>query len=102
LRFWGVWEAPCNIHRETIDKRRNTSGMHFELFSGVGFHLARGMEGIKIHGAIHVLPLIIKLPESLAGCCQGILSLSECFFYFWDAPGKKRMYLFEHCQDSLF
>ena len=46
---------------------RNTSGVHFDLFTGVGFHLASGMGGIKIHGAIHLLPLIIKLPEGLAG-----------------------------------
>ena len=50
----------------------------FVLFSGVGFHLGRGMESIKIHGAIHVDPLIIKLPEGLAGCCQGKSPGSDC------------------------
>ena len=46
--------------------------MHFDLYSGVGFHLAGGgMEGIKIHGAIHALPLIIELPKGLPGCSQG-------------------------------
>ena len=56
--------------------------MHFESFSGVCFHLGRGMGSIKIHGAIHVEPLIIKLPEGLdAGCCQGKSpgSVSKCF-----------------------
>ena len=36
------------------------------------------MGGIKIHGTIHELPLIIKLPEGLAGCWRGKFSGSEC------------------------
>ena len=45
--------------------------LKFELFSSGGFHLWRSMGGIKIHGAIHGLALIIELPEGLPGCFPG-------------------------------